>query len=61
MINPDEAQRAAGILTPEDAADFTRRFGFKVSTQSDVLKVLAMLNAEREPETEQTAKRERRK
>ena len=59
------SERAAGVLSPQRAAEFYSTYGFRVRTNSDICHVLERigiaetLNAEHEPEPAQPKGRQK--
>lgn len=55
-----EQQRQSGLLTPEQQADFQRRFGHPVTTIHDAAQVAAFVVNDLVPEPEPAQKKKRR-
>ena len=58
-VNPNESERAAGILSKEHAAEFQQRYGMPVKTLSDCAQVLSLFFPSHfaEPEPDKKDKR----
>lgn len=59
-MNTDESQRAAGVLSKEQAAEFERQFGHPVSTVSDAQQAAAFVVNDLVSEPEPAQKQKRR-